>query len=83
MENADWQFNKSTLECNKYMLQQEVNCDVSFKLGEDEEVIKAHKLILSSRSAIFDRMFNGSFCESDTDPVIPDVSPAAFRTLLK
>ena len=79
----DWQLNKSGAECNKYLLEHEVNCDVSFKVGEDEEVIKAHKLILSSRSPVFDRMFNGPFCESETDPVIPDVSPAALRTILR
>ena len=83
MGQVDWQINKSILECNKYLLEHEVNCDVSFKVGEEQEVVKAHKLILSSRSPVFEKMFNGAFCETETDPIIPDVSPATFRALLR
>ena len=29
----DWQVNKSVLECNKYMFEQQINCDVTFQFG--------------------------------------------------
>ena len=29
----DWQVNKSVLECNKHMLEQQINCDVTFQFG--------------------------------------------------
>ena len=83
MAPVDWQTGRGNLECSRYMLDNEVNCDVNFKVGDDQEIIKAHKFILSMRSAVFDRMFNGSFCEADSDPVIPDVTAAAFKIMLR
>ena len=78
-----WQAGKTHLECSRYMLDNQVNCDVSFVVGDEQERIQAHKYTLSMRSAVFDRMFNGSFCEADSDPVIPDVTPAAFKMMLR
>ena len=83
MGSVDWQMHKAPLECTKYLLENEVNCDVNFRIGEEPENIKAHKLILSMRSPVFDRMFNGGFAESEKDPIIPDVTAAAFQALLR
>lgn len=60
--------------------------DVSFVVGEEQERIYAHKAILSARSDVFCRMFEGKFKESNNDPhaaiAIPNITPFAFEQLL-
>ena len=83
MGSVDWQINKTLWQCTKHMLENEIDPDVNFRIGEDPEDVKALKLILRLRSPVFDRMFSGAFQESEKDPTIPDVTPAAFQTLLR
>ena len=71
MEGAHWQMDK------------EVFCDVEFKVGEEEELIKAHKLLLTSRSPVFEGMLLGKLQETKSPLVIPDVDPAVFKALLR
>ena len=33
VDTNDWQVDKSVLECNKYMFEQQINCDVTFQCG--------------------------------------------------
>ena len=83
MEGTDWQQDKSIKECIAYILENEVFCDVEFKVGEEGELIKAHKLILASRCPVFEKMFFGSLPETSNPIVIPDVEPAAFKAVLR
>ena len=83
MEDSDWQQNKSRNECITYMYENEVLCDVKFKVGGQGELIKGHRLILASRSPVFEKMFFGSLPETTSPIIIPDIEPAAFRSLLR
>ncbi|XP_046558087.1 BTB/POZ domain-containing protein 1-like [Haliotis rubra] len=48
--SPDWQTGKSSTECNRYMLEQQLGCDVTFEVGQSKEIIRAHSYILKSRS---------------------------------
>jgi len=50
----------------------------------DGETIKAHSLILCSRSKVFDRLLNGGMRESETKEIrIEDCSALTFKALLR
>jgi len=60
--------------------------DVHFVVGsKDRKRIPAHRLILSVRSEVFERMLNGPMKEgsSNIDIDVPDIEPSDFLTLLK
>lgn len=79
---TDWQTNKNLSECLGYMLDNEVMCDVTFRVGIDLSPIKAHKFVLASRSPVFYTMFIGSIPETG-EIQVPDVNVATFQMLLK
>ncbi|XP_063438764.1 BTB/POZ domain-containing protein 2-like [Mytilus trossulus] len=79
---TDWRDNKGLPECMMYMLQKEIMCDVTFRVGDDRTPIKAHKYMLSSRSDVFHTMFEGSLPEKG-DITLPDVDEDTFRDILK
>ena len=82
----DWQVSRSVLECTRYMLDNQVDCDVTFLLlspdGEQSRV-SAHKFMLVSRSPVFFAMLNGPMAERDSEIRIPDISREAFWELLR
>ncbi len=58
----DWQMEKSVLECNRHMLENQLECDVKFTFLPPEgsrftyiqdPSISAHKYMLISRSPVF------------------------------
>lgn len=56
--------------------------DVSFKFGSTE--IKAHKLILSARSLVFEKMFESDMKEKKTNVIeIEDATVDAFKSFLR
>ncbi|CAG2229740.1 unnamed protein product [Mytilus edulis] len=57
-------------------------CDVTFRVGHDRTLINAHKFMLSSRSAVFHTMFEGSLPEKG-EITIPDIDDNTFRDILK
>ncbi|XP_062550501.1 uncharacterized protein LOC134215298 [Armigeres subalbatus] len=78
----------STVNRQKQLLFSEYRSDVVFRVGNAEELIHAHKLILTIASKVFYAQFNGSYAESNQDsceiPVkIEDIKPAAFREVLR
>lgn len=79
----DWQAGKSVIECNKYMFLNQLYCDVTFRVGEEEAVkeIKAHKYVLASRSNVFEAMLFGSL--SETVIRIPDIESGIFVAMLR
>ena len=83
MEPDNWESRKTQATCSRYMLENEIHCDVSFRVGQDGELFRAHKLILAQRTAVFDRMLFGSDVDQKSPILIPDIEPAAFRAILR
>lgn len=67
-----------------FLFNNEILSDVSFLVGRgaQQQRIPAHKLVLSSGSAVFDAMFNGMFATASSEIEVPDVEPAAFLAVL-
>ena len=87
----DWQVGKSTLETHKYLLENQIRCDVTFSLTSEDNTTKtvgAHSFILTSRSPVFETMFSerwsGLTGRSKEHPVkIEDITYDAFFELLR
>ncbi|XP_072938186.1 BTB/POZ domain-containing protein 2-like [Epargyreus clarus] len=82
----NWQATKTTVkERLSFLFNNEILCDVHFIVGKDanQQVIPAHKFVLSVGSAVFDAMFNGVLATKSHEVELPDVEPAAFLHLLK
>lgn len=82
----NWQATKTTVkERLSFLFNNEILCDVHFIVGKgtNQQVIPAHKFVLSVGSAVFDAMFNGVLATKSDEVELPDVEPAAFLHLLK
>ena len=82
MEIADWQAQLSALECNHYMFEHQIHCDVHFRVGASAQMIGAHRYVLESRSDVFTVMFHGPLAEKDVVDV-PEVEPEDFKEFLR
>ena len=78
----DWQIGKSVLQRMKYMLDNQLMCDVTFHVGTDKTPIQAHKYMLASSSPVFYSMFDGPVAEKG-NVIIPDIEPETFEIILK
>lgn len=79
----DWQAERSLVDCNKFMLQNQINCDVTFLLGLKRESITAHKYMLISRSSVFQSIFCGTIAGDRTEMIpVSDIEPDIFRAML-
>ena len=83
VSNHDWQGGKKVLVCNKYMLNNQLYCDVKFQVGKAARLISAHKYVLASRSSVFAAMFYGGLPEISDVIVVSDIEPEIFDTLLR
>ncbi|XP_046354859.1 BTB/POZ domain-containing protein 6-like [Haliotis rufescens] len=81
---VDWQSGKNLPDTNLHMLVNQLNCDVTFRVGEAEEIIPAHKYMLGSRSNVFQTMFADAeaIMEDNDEIVVDDVDPNVFRHML-
>ncbi|XP_063436922.1 BTB/POZ domain-containing protein 2-like [Mytilus trossulus] len=79
---TEWRDDKDLPECLMYMLQNEIMCDVTFRVGHDRTLINAHKFMLSTRSVVFHTMFEGSLPEKG-EITISDIDDNTFRDILK
>ena len=74
-------------DCMSVLLHEDSNdlADVTFRVGPEEELVKAHKAILCSRSAYFAAMFRpGGMVESTTNEVrISEHSVLSFKKVLE
>ncbi|VDI55778.1 Hypothetical predicted protein [Mytilus galloprovincialis] len=77
----DWQIGKSLSDRMKYMLDNQLMCDVTLHVGSDKSTIKAHKYMLAIASPVFYRMFEGPLSEKG-DVDIVDITPAHFNMML-
>lgn len=74
----------SLLESMDYILTNEVDCDISFKMEKSgSEVISAHKFVLANRSSVFKAMLYGPLAEKGQTVDIPDVESDIFRCFLR
>jgi len=84
MATYDWQAGKSVTETNRYMLTNDVFCDVAFRVGENHDVVYAHKYILISRSCVFCAMLLGPLAEPEGEYIcIPDIKKETFKQMLE
>ncbi len=93
--NADkesWQMRKSVLNCNKYMLEKEIACDVTFTFlssnGIDTQHVSqtplsCHKYMLISRSPVFYAMLEGPARDESGNINITDVDKDTFNEMLR
>ncbi|XP_046562621.1 BTB/POZ domain-containing protein 6-like [Haliotis rubra] len=81
---VDWQSDKNLPDTNLHMLINQLNCDVTFRVGEAEEIVPAHKYMLGSRSNVFQTMFAESeaIMEDNDEIVVDDIEPNIFRHML-
>jgi len=84
-----WQEERTVLECNRYMLENEVATDVCFEVGPPDGVlvnIRAHRYMLISRSTVFEAMFCSGMSECNSGPDqkirINDIEANTFKDLL-
>ncbi|CAC5406967.1 unnamed protein product [Mytilus coruscus] len=79
---SDWQIRKSLSDRMKYMLNNQLMCDVTFHVGTDKTPIKAHKYMLASSSPVFYSMFEGPLAEKGTVQIV-DMEPEYFNMILQ
>ena len=80
-----WQQNKSLEECNEYMLQNSIECDIVFRfLRESGHVTtsSAHKYMLMSRSGVFLHLLRNQYAKASV-MTINDCDPEAFSVMLR
>lgn len=66
----------------RYMLENQVNCDINFIIEGQE--ISAHRYVLVSRSPVFQAMLCGELSKSADGPIdIPDIELKAFQHFLR
>ena len=84
---GSWQYGKSVLDCNKHLLEQQVECDVTFSLLDEdgsEKSIGAHRIILLSRSPVLEVMVLGRWKEGQTKRIeVDDIEYNVFWQLLR
>lgn len=78
-----WQEWTKVLEYNIYMLTNQIQCDVTFKVGPEEKEIRAHRYVLTSRSPVFFTMLYGSLSKYSGVTVVPDIKDDIFDILLR
>ena len=64
------------------MLTNELDCDVTFIVGEDEEAIMAHSYVLMTRSATLADQLRKDSAKRSKLYTIAGVSPEVFRNML-
>jgi len=86
---SGWQEERTVLECNRYMLENEVATDVCFEVGPPDGAvvnIRAHKYMLISRSPVFEAMFSSGMTECNSGPDhrirIEDIEANTFKDVL-
>ena len=82
-----WQTKKTLVECMRYAFDNEITADVSFEVGPPDGTtvnIRAHKVILISRSEVFEAMFSSGMTECKSSRVrVEDIDADTFKDLLR
>ena len=99
LHDEDWQQNKSVLQCNKYMFENQLHCDVTFTFKNKNSTttfietekganlrpnfVSAHKYVLMSRSPAFYANFTGPNKGTICTVNVEDVDKAVFVKMLR
>ncbi|KAK2141943.1 hypothetical protein LSH36_1012g00027 [Paralvinella palmiformis] len=83
-----WQTGRSSGDCHKYMLDNQVACDVTIKFtsapsGSICEELLAHKYMLICRSPILETIVNGSIQDNNSVITITDIRKDVFHEVLR
>ncbi|XP_048244874.1 BTB/POZ domain-containing protein 2-like isoform X2 [Haliotis rufescens] len=78
----NWQSKKTVTECNLRMVDTEDFSDVTFRVGAEKQVVRAHRYVLVSRSCVFEAMFCGPLAETG-EVTIPDIEADIFKEFLR
>ena len=81
-QQFDWQIGKTIKERMKYMLDNQVMCDIMFRVGQDQSLIQAHRFMLKSASPVFHCMLEGPLAEKG-EILIPDIELDNFKQILQ
>lgn len=84
----DWQLGKSRSESALSLLESGQYADVKFcckdqDKSDNADRVAAHRLILASRSPVFESMFYGQLAESGSDIELPDIKKTPFLLFLR
>ena len=99
LHDQDWQQNKSVLQCNKYMFENQIHCDITFTFKNKDSrgtirhretgtsqrpnFVSAHKYVLISRSPAFYAKFTGSDRDGPSSMNVEDVDKPVFIKMLR
>ena len=79
----EWQAScRTILDTNQFLLETGKLSDITFIIGEEEQRIDAHKLILASRSPVFEVMFQ-RWNPKDSEIILTDTTLPTFKHFLK
>ena len=73
-------------ETNKHMLEEQLDCDISFVLSSPEGSdvhIQAHRYMVISRSPVFRAMLCGPLKVKENHIRVEDIDPQAFKEILR
>ena len=77
-----WQIEKTLSDRLYHMLNHQLLCDVTFRVGSTKTPIKLHKFMLVSASPVFYSMFDGPMAEKGAVS-IPDIEADVFNDMLR
>ena len=88
MSGQDWQHGKKVLDCNKYMFENSIECDINFTFPSSDghkeaPFLSAHKYVLMSRSPVFFAMLAGPARDESGWISIEDINVESFREMLR
>lgn len=77
------QYSNAFSDTNIYMLENEVLCDVTFRVGVNKTEVKGHKFILASRNRLFFTMFSEPHDSTEDALDVPDIEPNIWKSFLR
>ncbi|KAL4226575.1 BTB (POZ) domain containing 6 [Mactra antiquata] len=81
-KQPDWRSKIGVAESVEHLYNEKVMSDITF-IFTDKEPLKAHKVILGMRSAVFEAMFYGAMSEKNNEVHITDINRDIFDMMLK
>jgi hypothetical protein len=76
-----WQIGKTLSDRLCHMLNNQLMCDVTFRVGSTQTPIKSHKFMLASASPVLYSMLDGPMAEKEYIS-IPDIEADIFNDIL-
>ncbi|XP_060566563.1 BTB/POZ domain-containing protein 6-like [Ruditapes philippinarum] len=87
METSDWQMGRSLNGCLGELFHKKLWSDISFRCKDSDQLpqnsIQAHKIILASRSPVYQAMFYGPCADTNPEIELSDTDSNTFKLFLK